>query len=143
MAKTRQDRHDPTEWYLDWVVTGEHVTDYPGAPFRDYHSILFDERAFYPGPPPNAWGIIVVYDREKAEHCAQLLHHNPDVLMDMCLWCHYPYYSLKTPRWGTITPPQRPPVYITWPDLHRAHVPACISWDSNWTWDEYPPYPWP
>jgi hypothetical protein len=142
MAKTRQDLHPIEDWDLDWVVTGSHVVDEPDQPFRDYHTILWAQRIWFPSPPPNYSSFIVVYTREQAHGLALILAANPGLLIDMCMECHWPYYRLIHPRWESIKPPQPPLPYLTWPDDHRAPVPACISWDFTWSWNPDPPYPY-
>jgi len=142
MAKTRQDLHDPLEWFEDWLVTGQHWVDVSNQPFRDYHTILWCERFYFPSPMPGSPCYIPVYDRSKAQGLAIALVANPDLLMDMCLDCHWPYYRINAPRWNVIEPPPGPPRYLTWPDNHTAIVPCCMSWTDQWTWDPYADYPW-
>jgi len=142
MAKIRNDIHPIDQWYLDWVVTGRHSVDSPGAPYRDFHTVLYAERSFFPGGCLDSWGFILTYDREKAEALAYSLVANPALISDICTYCHWPYYRGTIPRWNDaqrLPPPTR---YFTWPDTHQGVVPACISWDYTWQWEPYPPYPW-
>ena len=142
MAKTRNDTHDPHDFDLDWFVAATHVTDQPDQPFRDYHAIEWGSRLYAPSPAP-WWGwYVYLYSRDQAHGLALILAHNPGLITDACRECHWPYYLLNSLRWETLKPPPTPDPYISWPSLHRGQVPACISFDFNWSWIPDPPTPY-